>query len=120
MFSLEIKGLDEFEKAMNGLTDDIDDELEQSLLNASQPMLNELEQNAKRVDEKVSSVSSQKNSSGAEVVITLESESLIFKEYGTPQVQATPFIRPTLDSNSDSTVENFAIEINKQIDEISK
>lgn len=120
MFSVEVKGLDEFEKAMNGLIDNIDDELEQSLLNASKPMLNELEQKAKRVDEKISSVKSEKNSSGAEIVITLESETLMFKEYGTSQMQATPFIRPTLDKNSDSTVKNFASEINKQIDEISK
>lgn len=119
-FNVEIKGLDELDAAFDNLINGVDDSLGETLKKASNPMFDKIQADAKKVDEKVK-ISNVKNSeSNAEIVLTLDSKTWRYKEYGTSKMSATPFIRNNLDKGNEKVIDAFSKQMNKKIEESIK
>ena len=119
-FNVEIKGLDELDAAFDNLINGVDNSLGETLKKASNPMFDKIQADAKKVDEKVK-ISNVKNSeSNAEIVLTLDSKTWRYKEYGTSKMSATPFIRNNIDKGNEKVIDSFSKQMNKKIEESIK
>ncbi len=114
---IEMKGLDELDKAFDDLINGVEDSLGSTLEKSSKPFFDKVKSNADRVNEKVKIGAVKKSTSNAQVSVTTDAYS---KEYGTSTTPAQPFMRSAIDSTNDDVVNNFSKEIENKIAKITK